>query len=134
MYVPPSPLQRPHPCLQGLHQFSQGSAPRGCLLRPGLCCPQRAPALAIAMSLFTLYVVNKSGGLIYTKDLQPSSAKLSGNEVMMAAPDFKGGGMTFEAAVLFSDASGFTALTERLAKHSGGAAPEAQDPQTLSAL
>ena len=40
---------------------------------------------------------------------------------MMAAPDFKGGGMTFEAAVLFSDASGFTALTERLAKHSGGA-------------
>lgn len=40
------------------------------------------------MALFTLYIVNKSGGLVYNKDLNPGSAKMSGNEVLMAASTF----------------------------------------------
>ena len=40
------------------------------------------------MSLFTLYIVNKSGGLVYNKDISPASAKMSGNEVLMAASTF----------------------------------------------
>jgi trafficking protein particle complex subunit 4 len=40
------------------------------------------------MALFTLFIVNKSGGLVYNRDLTPGGAKLSGNEVLMAASTF----------------------------------------------
>ena len=40
------------------------------------------------MSLFTLYIVNKSGGLIFNRDLSPAAAKMGGNEYLMAASTF----------------------------------------------
>lgn len=39
------------------------------------------------MALYTLYIVNKAGGLIYSKDLSPG-AKLSGNDYLRLASTF----------------------------------------------
>mmetsp|Transcript_18699 Transcript_18699/g.44004 ORF Transcript_18699/g.44004 Transcript_18699/m.44004 type:complete len:138 (-) Transcript_18699:76-489(-) len=41
------------------------------------------------MALYTLYIVNKAGGLIYNKDLSPVP-KLSGNEYLTLASTFHG--------------------------------------------
>ena len=38
--------------------------------------------------LFTLFVINKSGGLIYTRDLNPVARLAGGNEYMMTASTF----------------------------------------------
>ena len=38
--------------------------------------------------LFNLWVVNKSGGLVYARELAPSGTRMSGNEALMGASTF----------------------------------------------
>lgn len=40
------------------------------------------------MAAYNLYIVNKSGGLVYAREISPSSTRMTGNEVLMGASTF----------------------------------------------